>query len=78
MAAVRFVCRAGSKAAHEEIKRRLFAARGAIVREKVYKETSTAFESEMELVSEGNTLFREVKELGLAQSLWIVPDPEKN
>lgn len=79
MAAVKFVCKVASKAAHEEIKRRLFAARGAIVREKVYRETSQIFESEMELVSEGNTLFREVKELGLAQSLYIVPTgPEKN
>jgi hypothetical protein len=71
MAAIRFVCRTDSKEKHEEIKRRLYSARGAIVREKVYKDTSTEFESEMELLSEGGTLYREVKELGLAKSVYI-------
>jgi len=71
MAAVKFICKTNSKAKHDEIKRRLFAARGALIREKVYRETSTEFESEMEMMSEGGTLYREVKELGLAQSIHI-------
>lgn len=72
MTAVKFVCKANSKAKHEEIKRRLFSARGALIREKVYRETSTDFESEMEMMSEGGTLYREVKELGLVASIYIV------
>jgi len=71
MAALKFVCKTDSKQKHEEIKRRLFSARGALIREKVYKETSVAFESEMEMISEGGTLYREIKELGLATSIYI-------
>ena len=71
MPAVKFVCKTNSKKNHEEIKRRLYAAHGALIREKVYKETSTDFESEMEMMSEGGTLYREVKELGLALSIYI-------
>jgi hypothetical protein len=71
MAAIKFVCKTESKAKHDEIKRRLFAARGALIREKVYRETSTEFESEMEMISEGGTLYREVKELGLSTSIYI-------
>jgi hypothetical protein len=41
------------------------------MREKVYKDTSTEFLSEMEMMSEGGTLYREVKELGLAKSIYI-------
>jgi hypothetical protein len=71
MGAVKFVCKTDSKSHHEEIKRRLFSARGAIIREKVYRETSVAFESEMEIISEGGTLYREIKELNLATSIYI-------
>jgi len=71
MGAVKFVCKTNNKSSHEEIKRRLFSARGAIIREKVYKETSVAFESEMEMISEGGTLYREIKELDLATSIYI-------
>ena len=71
MAAITFVCKTDTKQKHGEIKRRLFLAGGAIVREKVYKDTSTEFLSEMELISEGGTLYREVKELELATSIYI-------
>jgi hypothetical protein len=71
MAAIKFVCKTDSKQKHEEIKRRLFSARGALIREKVYKETSTAFESEMEMISEGGTLYREIKEGNLSTSIYI-------
>jgi len=71
MGAVKFVCKTDNKSHHEEIKRRLFSARGAIIREKVYRETSVAFESEMEMISEGGTLYREIKELNLATSIYI-------
>lgn len=72
MAAVRFICKIDNKANHEEVKRRLYLSNGAIVREKVYKDTSTHFESEMEMVSEGGTLYREVKELELSKSIYII------
>lgn len=71
MAALKFICKTDNKTNHEEIKHRLFHARGAILREKIYRDTSTEFESELELVSEGGTLYREVKELGLAKTIYI-------
>lgn len=71
MAAIRFVCTTDNKTNHEEIKRRLYSARGALMREKVYKDTSTDFQSEMEMMSEGGTLYREVKELGLSKTIYI-------
>ena len=51
MAAIRFVCTTDNKAAHEEIKRRLYSARGALMREKVYKDTSAEFQSDKEMMS---------------------------
>jgi hypothetical protein len=71
MTAIRFVCTTDNKASHEEIKRRLYSARGALMREKVYKDTSAEFHSEMEMMSEGGTLYREVKELGLSKTIYI-------
>ena len=71
MAALRFVCTTDNKASHEEIKRRLYSARGALMREKVYCDTSTDFRAEMEIMSEGGTLYREVKEYGLSKSIYI-------
>lgn len=71
MAAIRFVCTTDNKADHEEIKRRLYSARGALMREKIYKDTSSEFHSEMEMMSEGGTLYREVKELGLSKTIYI-------
>jgi hypothetical protein len=71
MSAITFVCKVNKKSNHEEIKRMLYVSRGAIVREKIYRDTSTAFESEMEMISEGGTLYRQVKELGLAESIYI-------
>jgi hypothetical protein len=56
---------------HEEIKRRLYSARGALMREKIYKDSSSEFQSEMEMMSEGGTLYREVKELGLSKTIYI-------
>ncbi len=73
MAAVRFTCTTDNKAKHYEIKNRVFLAGGAIVREKIRKDTSQDFEGEMEIVSEGGTLYREVKELGLSKTERIIP-----
>ncbi len=73
MAAVRFACTTDNKAKHYEIKNRVFLAGGAIVREKIRKDTSQDFEGEMEIVSEGGTLYREVKELGLSKTERIIP-----
>ena len=72
MGAIRFVCRTNSKKNHEEIKRKTYLAGGAIAREKIYRDTSQAFESEMEILSEGGSLFREVKETGLSTSANIL------
>jgi hypothetical protein len=72
MAAIRFVCRTDNKAKHEEVKNRTYLAGGAIVREKIYRDTSSVFEAEMEIVSEGGTLYREAKELDLVNKINII------
>ena len=72
MAALKFVCKTNNKRNHEEIKRKTYFAGGAIVREKVRRDTSTEFESEFEIMSEGGTLYREVKEEGLATTITII------
>lgn len=72
MSAVKFICRTNSKKNHEDIRRRTFLAGGAILREKVTKDTSTEFAGEFEVIVEGGTLYREVKELGLSTSINIL------
>jgi hypothetical protein len=72
MAAIRFICKTDNKAKHEEIKNRAYLAGGAIFREKIYRDTSSVFESEMEIVSEGGTLYREAKEFDLVTKINIV------
>jgi hypothetical protein len=72
MPAIKFVCKIDNKPNHEEVKRLLYAAHGAIIREKIYRDTSMQFESEMEMMSEGGTLYRQVKELGLSKSIYII------
>ena len=72
MSAIKFVCRTIDKALHEDIKRRTYFSGGAIIREKIYRDTSTVFEGEMEIMSEGGTLYREVKEGGLSASINII------
>jgi hypothetical protein len=72
MSAIRFICKTDNKAKHDEIKNRTYIAGGAIVREKVYRDTSYIFEGEMEIVSEGGTLYREAKELDLTSKINII------
>ncbi len=72
MSAIRFICKTDNKTKHEEIKNRTYLAGGAIVREKVYRDTSSIFEGEMEIVSEGGTLYREAKELDLTSKINII------
>ena len=72
MAAVKFICKTNSKKNHEAIKGKVYMAGGAILREKIYRDTSSVFESEMEIVSEGGTLYRDVKENGFSISANIV------
>jgi hypothetical protein len=72
MTAIRFICKTDNRANHEEIKNRTYLAGGAVVREKVYRDTSSVFEAEMEIVSEGGTLYREAKELDLVTKINII------
>jgi hypothetical protein len=71
MSAVKFICFTDKKESHNEIKRKLFFAGGAITREKV-KDLSSGFEGELEMVCEGGTLYRELKESELAIRTTIV------
>jgi hypothetical protein len=72
MAAIRFVCKTDNKKKHDEIKNRTYLAGGDIVREKIYRDTSSVFEGKMEIVSEGGTLYREAKELDLVTKINII------
>jgi hypothetical protein len=73
MPAVRFHCVTESRASHEEIKNMLFLAGGALLREKVIRDARGEWRAELELVSEGGTLYRQVKEMKLAISCTIIP-----
>jgi hypothetical protein len=71
MAAIKCICKTEGKQNHEEIKRKIYFAGGAITREKVH-ETSRHFSGELEFVSEGGTLYRELKESELVININIV------
>lgn len=72
MAAVRFTCVTESKALHEEIRNLTFLAGGAILRERVKKDSAKGWLAEYEIVSEGGTLYRQVKELKLATTITLI------
>lgn len=72
MAAVKFICVTESKANHEAIRNLTYLAGGAILREKVRRDSSQAFEAEYEIVCEGGTLYRQVKELKLANQINLL------
>jgi hypothetical protein len=71
MGAVRFVCSTDNKASHYEIHQKVSMAGGAIAREKIRKDTSTEFDGEMEIVCEGGTLYRELKDNGLTKTCYL-------
>jgi hypothetical protein len=72
MAAIKFTCQTNNKAKHYEIHNRTYLAGGAIIREKIRKDTSSEFEGELEIISEGGTLYREVKEFDLSTAATII------
>ena len=72
MAAVKFTCITESRASHEQIKNMTYLAGGALIREKIYRDSAKGWEAEMEIVSEGGTLYRQVKELNLATKINLV------
>lgn len=72
MAAVKFVAITNKKSHHEEIKRLTYMAGGALVREKIRRDSSSAFEGELECISEGGTLYRMIKEGELSAHITIV------
>jgi len=74
MAAVKFVCKTNDKVKHDGIKRKLYMVGGAIIRgirEKV-KDVKSGFEGELELISEGATLYRMVKDSDLALKVTLI------
>jgi len=72
MAAVKFICTTDNKAKHYDIQNKVYLAGGVIIREKIRRDTSSEFEGEMEIISEGGTLYREVKETGLSKTAHII------
>jgi hypothetical protein len=65
MAAVKFMCTTDDKQKHDEIKKRLFFSGGAIIREKVH-DSKGGFSGELEMVCEGGTLYKELRESELS------------
>ena len=57
---------------HVALKNKVYLAGGVIIREKIRRDTSSEFEGEMEIISEGSTLYREVKETGLSKTAHII------
>lgn len=72
MAAVRFTCVTESRVHHESIRNLTYLAGGAILRERVRRDTLGEWEAEFEIVSEGGTLYRQVKEGELATKINLV------
>ena len=72
MGAIRFICTTDKKSSHYEIHNKVSLAGGAIVREKVRKDTSTDFEGEMEILCEGGTLYRDIKENGWSKTCYLL------
>lgn len=72
MAALRFICKTDSKVNHHEIKNKVYFSGGAIAREKIRRDTSTDFEGEMEILCEGGTLYRDLKENGLTTACYLI------
>lgn len=72
MAAVKFTCVTETRVHHEEIKNLTYLAGGALIREKIRRDSAQGWEAELEIVSEGGTLYRQVKELNLATKINLV------
>jgi len=53
MSAIKFICKTDNKSNHYDIQNKVYLAGGAIIREKIRKDTSSDFEGEMEIMSEG-------------------------
>ena len=72
MGAIRFICTTDKKSSHYEIHNKVSMAGGAIVREKIRKDTSTTFEGELEILCEGGTLYRDIKENGWSKTCHLL------
>ena len=60
-----------SKESHNEVKRKLYFAGGAVIREKIW-DISSGFQSELEIICEGGTLYRDLKDSDLVININIV------
>jgi len=74
MAAIKFTCKTSDKESHEEIKRLVYLAGGAITREKVY-EMRSSFSAEIDIVNEGGSLYRQLKDSPLVISIFLHQSP---
>jgi hypothetical protein len=72
MAAIHFSCTTNDALKHADIKNRTFLAGGFIYRENVRTDEHGGFKGELEIISEGGTLYREAKELELAKTIYII------
>jgi hypothetical protein len=72
MPAVKFTCATETKANHENIKNLTYLAGGQVIREKVWRDAQQVWEAELEIISEGGTLYRQVKTLNLASKINLV------
>ena len=71
MGAIKFICKTDNVINHYEIKNKCYLAGAAIIREKV-KDLASGFDAELEVMVEGGTLFKELKEFDLVTYIQII------
>ncbi len=70
---IKFVCSTDDKSKYHEIKKRVFFNRATILREKI-RELKDEYFAELEVVSFGRTLYRDLKESSLCKHLRLDPN----
>ena len=70
---VRFVCSTDDKQKYHKIKEKIFFSRATIMREKI-REMKDEYFAELEVVSYGRFLYRDLKESGLCKHLRLDPN----
>lgn len=70
---VKFVCSTDDKQKYHKIKEKIFFSRATVMREKI-REMRDEYFAELEIISEGRFLYRDIKESGLCNHLRLDPN----
>jgi len=68
---IRFLCHFNNKVLHEEVKQKVFFARGTVIREKV-RDLRDDFYAEMEIGVHGSSLYKEIVERNFAVKTFLL------